>query len=617
MTNFGIKTTKSGSIPNSESCFIIIVLNGENDTMGYSYYRNEVIIRRKTRELFGIGAVVTASSYIVVVVEFMLIGWLLGADAVAAAGLCDSFVDLAEFPGFIIFSGGPIAAGILLGRRQFRRANTVFTLSFIFTLISSLFCCCLLPFCGFFGDVLTNNAPIAEDVSRYAFFAIASAPFVGINLVLSGFAVLDNHSSIAMGSVIASNAVNIILDIVFIKFLNMDVFGAAVASLLGNVAGILVCLPYLFSKKRTFRFMLHTDGLKDVCRELGAASASFAVDKVSMIISGLAVNVLLMYFAGTIGVALYAVYSVLKSILWISAGGALQTISTLGSVLYGERDFFGLRKMMSLLLKYTYLIIAVIVAVLFFFSAPFLRSYGIDPSMPGMDAMSAFRIMLLCMPVLWLNELLARLYPTIQRQDLSVLLLLLHNVIFKILLLMPCAAAVSKLHYNGLTAVAVWCFCVEFLSLAIALIREKQKYKNIALLGMKDQASPDCHTFSITGKPENVADVHREIENFCRQNHISNKKGTLLAIAFEEAALRIINHNKNVDMIDICLLLEDNSLIVRIRDNGAPFDPLAFVDEEDILQLNNINLLEKLTSQKTYTRIMNMNNTVLSINLGI
>ena len=70
-------------------------------------------------------------------------------------------------------------------------------------------------------------------------------------------------------------------------------------------------------------------------------------------------------------------------------------------------------------------------------------------------------------------------------------------------------------------------------------------------------------------------------------------------------------------MIDICLLLEDNSLIVRIRDNGAPFDPLAFVDEEDILQLNNINLLEKLTSQKTYTRIMNMNNTVLSINLGI
>lgn len=26
-------------------------------------------------------------------------------------------------------------------------------------------------------------------------------------------------------------------------------------------------------------------------------------------------------------------------------------------------------------------------------------------------------------------------------------------------------------------------------------------------------------------------------------------------------------------MIDICLLLEEGSLIVRIRDDGAPFDP--------------------------------------------
>ena len=61
--------------------------------MGYEYLRNEAIIRSKTREFFGVGTVVTASAYLVSVVDFMLIGALLGADAVAAAGLCDSFVD--------------------------------------------------------------------------------------------------------------------------------------------------------------------------------------------------------------------------------------------------------------------------------------------------------------------------------------------------------------------------------------------------------------------------------------------------------------------------------------------------------------------------------------------
>ena len=89
---------------------------------------------------------------------------------------------------------------------------------------------------------------------------------------------------------------------------------------------------------------------------------------------------------------------------------------------------------------------------------------------------------------------------------------------------------------------------------------------------------------------------------FCQQNGIPRNKGVLLAIAFEEAALNTINHNEHVSMIDICLLLEEGSLIVRIRD-------------EDILQMNNIRLLERLTDQKTYTRIMNMNNTVLSIRL--
>lgn len=54
--------------------------------MGYEYLRNESIIRSKTREFFGVGTVVTASTYLVSVVDFMLIGVLLGADAVAAAG---------------------------------------------------------------------------------------------------------------------------------------------------------------------------------------------------------------------------------------------------------------------------------------------------------------------------------------------------------------------------------------------------------------------------------------------------------------------------------------------------------------------------------------------------
>ena len=589
-------------------------MKGEKKSMGYAYHRNEAIIRSKTREFFGVGAAVTASTYLVLVVDFMLIGWILGADAVTAAGLCDSFIDVAEFPGFVISSAGPVAAGILLGKRKLRQANGAFTLSFLLTISGGLLCWCLLPFCGLFSNILANNGAIAGDVARYMFFTIAASPFIGINLVLSSFAIMDNHSKLAVANVVTSNMVNIVLDIVFMKFLYMGVAGAAAASLMGNVAGILVGLPYFFSQKRTFRFVVRTDALRETYRELAKASSPFAVDKASRVFSSLVVNMLLMYFVGNIGVALYAVYGRLKFILRLLAGGALQTISNLGSMLYGERDFFGLQKMMCILFKYTYAIVAVIIAGLLLFSEPFLRSYGIDPAMPA-DTLFAFRIMLLSLPFLWLNDLLARLYPSIQRQKLSVMLLALQNVVFKILILLLGLTAIVKLGLSSLTVVAIWCFLVEFLSSAVTLLWEKRSYKNVSIFGIKDRTELDCHTFSIIGKPESVVDIHSEIDNFCSQNRISRNKGNLLSIAFEEAALNIINHNEHVDMIDICLLLEDGNLIVRIRDNGSPFDPLDFVDEDDILQMNNIKLLEKLTDQKMYTRIMNMNNTVLSIKL--
>ena len=384
--------------------------------MGYSYQRNETIIRSKTRELFGVGAVVTASSYLVLVVDFMLIGWILGADAVAAAGLCDSFVDIAEFPGFVISSSGPIAVGILMGKRQYRQADGVFTLSFLISLAGGILCWCLLPFCDVFGRLLAGtDTAIAGEAARYTFFVIAAAPFIALNLVISGFAILDNHSKLAMAQVVTANVVNIVLDIVLMKFVHMGVAGASAASMMGNIAGIAVGLPYLLSKKRTLHFTRKLQELRELCRTLGSASVSFSVDKASRIFSTLIVNLLLMRYAGSLGVALYAVYGRLKFVLRILAGGALQTISNLGSMLYGERDFFGIRKMLSLLLRYTYTIVMAVVIVLAVFSAAFLRSYGIDPNAPGMQTLLAFRLMLLCLPFLWGNEFAAE--PAIRRMQ--------------------------------------------------------------------------------------------------------------------------------------------------------------------------------------------------------
>ena len=307
--------------------------------MNYAYTRNEKIIKSKTKEFLGIGSVVTASTYLDYVIDFLLVGGLLGADALAAAGLCDSFVDIAELPGFVISSGGSIAAGILLGKRKYAQANRVFTLSFVLALLGGLLCCCLLPFCDIFGRLLTNNGTIAKDVAQYTFLTIATAPFIGINLSISGFAILDNHSKVAMAQVLATNVTNLALDYLFMGPVGMGVSGAAAATLVGTVVGILVGLRYLLSSKRTFRFIDLRGNLKETVKTISSSSGSFVFDKGSRIASGLIVNVVLVYFVGNMGVALYAIFGRLKFIIRILVGGASKTISSLGSILYGERDF--------------------------------------------------------------------------------------------------------------------------------------------------------------------------------------------------------------------------------------------------------------------------------------
>lgn len=417
-----------------------------------------------------------------------------------------------------------------------------------------------------------------------------------------------------MAQVLATNATNLALDYLFMGPMNMGVAGAAAATLVGTVVGILVGLRYLLSSKRTFQFIDIRGNLKETVKTIGSSSSSFAFDKGSRIVSGLIVNVVLVYFVGNMGVALYAIFGRLKFIIRILVGGASKTISSLGSMLYGERDFYGIRKMMSIIFRYTYAVVFVLAVLLFLIPGQFLQFFGLDASAPHTHLISAFRLMLFSLPVFWMNDLLAIYYPSVQKQKLSVLLFALQNLVFKILILLLCVAA-TNWGLGQMPAAALWCLLVEVLSLTVTLLWEKVKYGRVSIFRAEDTGHQECHFFSIAGQPESVADIHQEIGRFCRENNIPPNKGNLLSIAFEEAALNIINHNDKVSSIDICLLLEDGDLIVRIRDDGAPFDPLEYEDEQDILYRNNIRLLEKIADKKEYTRIMNMNNTVLSIRL--
>ena len=93
----------------------------------------------------------------------------------------------------------------------------------------------------------------------------------------------------------------------------------------------------------------------------------------------------------------------------------------------------------------------------------------------------------------------------------------------------------------------------------------------------------------------------------------------MIALSAEEMISNIIIYgykNKKQSFIDINLKKIDDTLILRIRDDGMPFDPTKYeVDNDEKYMTSGIKLVEKITDTMTYMRILNLNNTILKIDL--
>ncbi|MBP5470940.1 MAG: hypothetical protein J6Z11_17045, partial [Candidatus Riflebacteria bacterium] len=55
----------------------------------------------------------------------------------------------------------------------------------------------------------------------------------------------------------------------------------------------------------------------------------------------------------------------------------------------------------------------------------------------------------------------------------------------------------------------------------------------------------------------------------------------------------------------------EDKLILRIRDNGIPFDPTTYQTEENEFDIHGIEVIKAIATKITYIRAIDLNNTVL------
>jgi anti-sigma regulatory factor (Ser/Thr protein kinase) len=428
---------------------------------------------------------------------------------------------------------------------------------------------------------------------------------------------VDNNPRLSTIYLIVSNVLKIGSMFLFIKVFDWGIYGAGVSTGFGFLVGSVVLLKYVFSKERllkiTFKIKGTFDDLKESLKTSGSLAISYLLTAIQMIIANIVIGKLI---TDIHDLTIYGLICNIVFVFDLISGGILGVIPTLCGLFNGERDIYSLKSITKKI--YLLNLISAILITILVFSLPNVYSiiFGFNEPDYQDRANLMIRIMVFSFIPYELNRFTTSYYPSINRNLPSYVTVFLRELI----LVLP--LTISLLYVDGIKGYAIAQIINEGATVLLTYlfifiyVRKKPVEKGLFMIEDINYLSYDV---SIDNNIDNAALISKEISEFCIKNNIDNRNSQMIALSAEEMISNIIIYgykNKKQSFIDINLKKTDDTLILRIRDDGMPFDPTKYeVDNDEKYMTSGIKLVEKITDTMTYMRILNLNNTILKIDV--
>jgi len=325
-------------------------------------------VLKKFTKYVGLNIIGMISTAICVFVDYLFISIALGTDGLTSLGLgVPIFSVLFGFGVMLGVGGGARYAGLRAQGEQ-DKANQMFTttlkMGFIvavpFVVLGGFFATQIAALLGASGHILPMTA-------SYIKILLLLSPGIIFYAIFESFARNDEAPKIAMISAVIFNAMNIILDYIFIIVLDWGMSGAALASMIASICALLYLLTYWIRKKMNFRFVkarIMFKQVRSIC-EIGAPSL---INDLSYGFVLITFNLTLLSLVGNVGVAAFGIISSIALVVFFIFAGLGQGIQPLASYYYGIKD----KKSLLKILKYSFTtsisIAIVAITIIFFFA---------------------------------------------------------------------------------------------------------------------------------------------------------------------------------------------------------------------------------------------------------
>lgn len=203
--------------------------------------------------------------------------------------------------GLMLGDGAASYISLCLGRKDDKKiGNIVGSVITVGVIISALFLIICFPLLrnilSFFGAKTEESLAKSYE---YGFVILIGVPFYILMNALNSIIRADGSPKTAMISMVTGAVINIVLDAIFILAMNMGVFGAALATIIGQFASFLISVFYIIFKTKTFKLKLKDFKVDFHCllSTLKLGVSSFLTQISIVIISVTSMNMLALYGA--------------------------------------------------------------------------------------------------------------------------------------------------------------------------------------------------------------------------------------------------------------------------------------------------------------------------------
>lgn len=320
-----------------------------------------------------------------------------------------------------------------LGAKNYKRAEQTLgnyiTLVLIFSMIiTALGIAFLRPILSLFGAT--------EAVMPYAasYMSIILYGTVFLAFTASGNSIIrsEGNAKFAMIIMIVSALLNVILDPIFIFTLDMGMRGAAIATVISQVAASLLSFHYFFRGRSGIHIHMKNFRLRwTLVKEVFAVGSSSLARMGSSSLMFIVLNHSLGRYGGDIAIAAFGILGRFLMLVITPLVGIGQGLQPILGYNYGARNYSRSKSSIMLAVKSATAVSVFMFLILFLFSRQAVSIFTTDPALIGMSV-RALRIIMFMLPLLGVQIIGAGLFQAIGKALPALFLSLARQVILLI-----------------------------------------------------------------------------------------------------------------------------------------------------------------------------------------